>query len=78
LCDIKVYFYINMLIIIGPCQVVLTGVVDKYSNSIIQDIVTDCSFVASLCVTAAYECKFKKQVSLKGIRLTPSLTFVTS
>jgi len=32
------------------------------STSIIQDVVTDCSFVASLCVSAAYERKFRKQV----------------
>ncbi|RUP49175.1 hypothetical protein BC936DRAFT_143130 [Jimgerdemannia flammicorona] len=31
------------------------------SSNIVQDIVTDCSFVASLCVSAAYERKFNKQ-----------------
>lgn len=34
------------------------------STSIVQDIVTDCSFVASLCVSASYERRWKKQVSL--------------
>lgn len=32
------------------------------STSIVQDIVTDCSFVASLCVSASYERRWKKQV----------------
>ncbi|KAJ1910405.1 cysteine protease [Mycoemilia scoparia] len=31
-------------------------------ESIAQDIVTDCSFVASLCVSAAFERRFKKQI----------------
>lgn len=33
------------------------------STSIVQDVVTDCSFVASLCVAAAYERKYKQQVN---------------
>ncbi|KAG0267423.1 calpain 7 [Mortierella polycephala] len=32
------------------------------SRSIVQDIVTDCSFVASLCVSASYERHWKKQL----------------
>ncbi|CAG8447821.1 5670_t:CDS:10 [Dentiscutata erythropus] len=32
------------------------------SSAVKQDIVTDCSFVASMCVCAAYERKFEKQL----------------
>ncbi|KAG0197155.1 calpain 7 [Mortierella sp. GBA30] len=32
------------------------------STSIVQDIVTDCSFVASLCVSASYERRWKRQL----------------
>ncbi|CAG8585530.1 7462_t:CDS:2, partial [Diversispora eburnea] len=37
------------------------------STTIRQDIVSDCSFVASLCVSAAYERKHKKQLITRCI-----------
>ncbi|CAG8637952.1 120_t:CDS:10, partial [Paraglomus occultum] len=37
------------------------------SSNIVQDIVTDCSFVASLCVSAAYERRHNKQLITKCI-----------
>ena len=37
------------------------------ANRITQDLVTDCSFVASLCITAAYEQRFRKQLITKII-----------
>ena len=33
-----------------------------YSPSSFQELVTDCSFVSSLCIAAAYERKFKRQL----------------
>lgn len=30
--------------------------------SIVQDVVGDCSFVSSLCVSAAYESKFRRRL----------------
>ena len=35
------------------------------ANRITQDLVTDCSFVASLCITAAYEQRFRKHATMK-------------
>jgi len=36
-------------------------------NTITQDLVSDCSFVASLCITADYERRFKKQLITKCV-----------
>ncbi|TPX64459.1 hypothetical protein SpCBS45565_g05884 [Spizellomyces sp. 'palustris'] len=37
-------------------------VLSMYAGAIVQDLVTDCSFVASLCVSSEYERKFEKQL----------------
>ena len=45
----------------------LTMIEQISPHSITQDIVTDCSFVASLCITASYEQRFKKQLITRVI-----------
>ncbi|CAG8675900.1 7027_t:CDS:10, partial [Racocetra persica] len=49
-----------------PCQIMSNPkmIVMISSSAIKQDIVTDCSFVASLCASAAHERKFHKKVNV--------------
>lgn len=61
-----------------PCMI---NLISPYT--ITQDLVSDCSFVASLCITAAYERRFKKQlitrcVATPGASLATGLTSATA
>ncbi|OQR80787.1 calpain-like protease [Achlya hypogyna] len=49
----------------GTGQPVMIATISPYV--IVQDVVTDCSFVASLCITAAFEQRFQKQLITKII-----------
>ncbi|OQR88718.1 calpain-like protease [Thraustotheca clavata] len=49
----------------GTGKPVMIAAISPYC--IVQDVVTDCSFVASLCITAAYEQRFQKKLITKII-----------